>query len=357
MAAIPRATDPALQRVATPCFVVWEAAVMHNLALTAAACGGVQRLMPHVKTHRAPWVVRLLREHGIAAFKAATPAEVEMILESGATDVTWAYPTLEAATIGRVLAACREHPEATVTAMLDSPEGRDLWLRLLPDAPPRLRLRIDLDSGLGRTGLPIDEAAIAFARPLAATGRLVGWHVYDGEVRDDDIEVRRREVAGIAARIAALQRAAAAAGLPTDTIAASSYTFDLWPRDVLSHVTPGTWVYSQARHERVRPEMGWHPAAFVLASVMSTRAGTATLDAGFKGVSTDPPLAERFRWPGRIHSMSEEHSVVEAGDLVPGERVLLLAGHICTTAYLYQQALVKPVKGDWEWRPQLGGRR
>jgi hypothetical protein len=39
--------------------VVFENKVLHNLTRTAEACGGIERLMPHVKTHRAPWVVKL----------------------------------------------------------------------------------------------------------------------------------------------------------------------------------------------------------------------------------------------------------------------------------------------------------
>jgi D-serine deaminase-like pyridoxal phosphate-dependent protein len=49
----------------TPCFVIFEDAVRHNLARTVAACGGAQRLMPHVKTHRAPWLIQLFSDLGV----------------------------------------------------------------------------------------------------------------------------------------------------------------------------------------------------------------------------------------------------------------------------------------------------
>ena len=53
--------------------------------------------MPHVKTHRAPWIVQLSLAQGVTAFKCATTAEVEMVLEAGAKAVTWAYPTVNPA--------------------------------------------------------------------------------------------------------------------------------------------------------------------------------------------------------------------------------------------------------------------
>ena len=58
--------------IETPCFVILEDAVMHNLARTAAAAGGMGRLMPHIKTHRAPWLVEAMTARGVAGFKAAT---------------------------------------------------------------------------------------------------------------------------------------------------------------------------------------------------------------------------------------------------------------------------------------------
>jgi 3-hydroxy-D-aspartate aldolase len=69
------------------------------------------------------------------------------------------------------------------------------------------------------------------------------------------------------------------------------------------------------------------------------------------------PLAERFRWPGRILLMNEEHTVVEAQSLTPGDRVRLMPRHACTTAYLYSRALVQTVGSDWEYRQQLGNNR
>jgi 3-hydroxy-D-aspartate aldolase len=65
-------------------------------------------------------------------------------------------------------------------------------------------------------------------------------------------------------------------------------------------------------------------------------------------------LTERFRWNGRIIMMNEEHVVLESSDLRVGDRIFLLPQHACTTAYMYDTALVKTVSGGWEHRRQLG---
>ena len=57
------------------------------------------------------------------------------------------------------------------------------------------------------------------------------------------------------------------------------------------------------------------------------------LDAGGKVISSDKPLAERFRWDGKIMLMYEEHAVVEVSRLPVSERLLLMPQDACTMAY------------------------
>jgi D-serine deaminase-like pyridoxal phosphate-dependent protein len=342
--------------VATPCWVIFEDRVRHNLSATVKACGGVHRLMPHVKTHRAPWIVEWLLAQGVQAFKCATPAEVELALGAGAKHVIWAYPSANPVAIDRFVKAARSHADAQLTGLLDSDRGLALWKDALDAATPSVRLRVDLDPGMGRTGVAMSEAALRLARAAHHWGRFAGWHVYDGHIHGERA-VRQREVAALAERLATLQSSLRPEGIAGDVIAGGSYTFDLWPREMVRYVSPGSWTYSSAQHDSELAELDWQPAAFVLATVLSTHRGTATLDAGSKAISPDKPVAERFRWDGRIVLMSEEHTVVESADLSVGDRIYLLPRHACTTAYLYDAALVKTIEGRWEYRRQLGSAR
>ncbi|MGJ7499374.1 Rid family hydrolase [Variovorax sp. ZT5P49] len=342
--------------VATPCFVVMEDRVLHNLQITAQACGGVDRLMPHVKTHRAAWLVALLLANGVEAFKASTLAEVEMVLAAGATRVTWAFPTVNPQNIGRLIELATVFPRAELTGLVDSPEGLDTWARLLDGAAPSIRLRVDLDPGMGRTGVPMDQAALELARAVARLGRLAGWHLYDGHIRGEYDE-RKVEVQKLAHALEALQSSLRDDGIEVDVVGACSYTFDLWPRSVMRHVSPGTWVYSNAQHLRELAHHNWVAAGFVLTTVVSTRNGTSTLDAGSKAISPDKPMRQRFQDVGEIVMMNEEHTVIGNDTLETGDRLLLVPEHTCTTAYLYSNALVRSLDGQWEYRDQLGNER
>ena len=351
-AAPPLPNDP----VATPCFVIFEENIRHNLKRTIAACGGVERLMPHVKTHRASWIVEFLLSQGVQAFKCATPAEVEMVLAAGATQVTWAYPTVNAFNIHRFIECARQYPDAVLSGMVDSERGLDVWRSELKDAPDNVRLWVDLDPGLGRTGISMDASALKLARAVHRLGRFAGLHIYDGHINGDRNE-RREKVLALAEKVGVLMNRLNEAKIECAVIAGGSYTFDLWPRQLTQFVSPGSWTYSSAQHDIELTDLEWRPAAFVLATVISVHKNTATLDAGSKAISPDKPMTERFRWDGRILLMNEEHVIVESTDLQVGDRVLLMPQHACTTAYMYDTALVRTVSGGWEQRRQLGSAR
>lgn len=344
--------------VETPCFVVLESVVEFNLNQTACLAGGVERMVPHVKTHRSPWVTRSLVERGVKAFKTATPREVEMVLQAGAPEVIWSYPTTGAAAIARVIQAADAYPHARVTGVVDTKVGLDAWLRLLGTGKhPNVDLRVDIDPGMGRTGVAIGDEAIAFASEVERAGLFAGWHVYDGHIQDLDLAVREERFLSLLGQLKAMFQRAEKAGLRTDIVGGGSYTFPFWAKHSSARVAPGSWVYSNSQHQADQPHRGWKVGAYVLSTVLSERDGTLTLDAGSKAISPDMPMDKRFEGLSRIVSMKEEHTTATAPHLHPGDRVALVPRHTCTTAYLYRRALVLTKAGEWEYRDQLGCER
>ena len=344
--------------VETPCFVILEDAVLHNLRQTAKGAGGIERLMPHIKTHRAPWLIEAMVAEGVRAFKAATPAEVEIAMAAGAQYVVWAYPTVNAMAIARIVHAACAHPEVRIDALVDSPEGLQAWQSEPSLATaPNIRLRLDLDPGLGRTGAAIGPGAHDLALAIQGAGLFGGWHAYDGHIQNPDRRERIRRVSELAGRLRSFLAEARDRGLEGDLIAGGSYSFDLWPSDLVRWVSPGSWTYSSSQHDVDLADAGWRIGGYVLATVLSVRDGTATLDAGSKAISPDIPLADRFRGPGPIRLMKEEHVVITTDRLSVGQRVPLIPRHGCTAAYLYDRALVRLCDGRWEYRPQLGASR
>ena len=124
-------------------------------------------------------------------------------------------------------------------------------------------------------------------------------------------------------------------------IAGGSYSFNIWPADLVARVSPGSFTYSSSEHAADLVDLGWRIAGYVVATVISARDGSVTLDAGAKAISPDKPMTERFSGAGAIRFMNEEHVVVASDRLRVGERVALVPRHACTAAYLYERALVR----------------
>lgn len=335
--------------IETPCLVIDEATALYNLERTLAIAGGAKRLIPHLKTHRAPWVLRMLVGRGVEAFKTATAAEAEMALEAGAAEVLWANPSVNRSAVERVVDAARRHRAANVSALVDSREGLAIWRAALKDEA-HVRLRVDLDGGMGRTGMPMAQPAAELAQSLVGRNLFAGWHLYDGHARGAG------EVGAVTSKLESFLAGTEGRLSQSDIVVGGSYSFEHW-HGARYRVSPGSWIYSSTRHARDLAHLGWRQAAFVLATVMSVREANFTLDAGAKAIGADLALAERFAGPGRILGMSEEHTVVEGAGRVVGERVLLAPGHGCTTAYLYDQAWVRDPGGAWTRRPQMGTKR
>lgn len=343
--------------VSTPCFVILEDAVRHNLDQTATLAGGVDRLVPHIKTHRSPWLLDLQVRAGVTAFKAATLREVRLAADAQAKEVIWAYPTLNAAALSEFVDMARHYPATRFVGLVDSREGVQRWEEAVVTAPTNVGLRVDLDPGMGRTGISMDEKALELAVAVKDLGRWDGWHLYDGHIQDVDLNVRTQRVAQVQQRFAELAQRGVEQGCKDDLVAGGSYSFALWAKHTDARVSPGSWIYSSSQHQAELGDFGWKVGAYVLATVLSQRDGTVTLDAGSKAISPDMPLETRFYVDGRIRGIKEEHSIVETQSLTPGELVALVPRHACTTAYLYRNAWVQTQQGGWEQRPQLGCER
>ena len=79
------------ESIASPALLLYPDRIEQNLQHMIAMAGGVDRLRPHVKTHKLPQVIALKRAAGIHKFKVSTIAEAEMTAAAGGEDILLAY--------------------------------------------------------------------------------------------------------------------------------------------------------------------------------------------------------------------------------------------------------------------------
>ena len=126
------------------------------------------RLRPHAKTHKSVRIGRLQVEAGAAGLTVGTLGEAEVFALAGLRDIFVAYPVwAEGPKAERVRSL---HGTADLRVGVDSAAGAERLGAAVKGMSQRLRVLIEIDPGLHRTGVGDPEAAVAVAR-AAPDGR------------------------------------------------------------------------------------------------------------------------------------------------------------------------------------------
>lgn len=336
--------------IPTPAMLIYRDAVERNIAALCALVGGGRNLLVHAKTHKSPEVARMQLAAGIAGFKTATLAELAMVLEAGAEVAVLAYPLLQQAKIERFAELSAAYQGARVYGVVSRPLHLERLEAVARRRGARLRVLLDVDVGMTRTGVPAGPAAESLYRALHDSEWLLagGLHAYDGHDHEPDPGKRAALAAAHIGELKALRDHIAARGWSQELIVGGgSFSFPYWAREAGMLGSPGTTIYWDARYRALLPDLPFEWAAFVLTEVIDVypEQGRFTTDLGNKAVAADPPLAERAHLPAfpeaRLLTHSEEHGVFETPGDLPALGSLLLAvpGHVCPTTIKYPYSL------------------
>lgn len=322
--------------------------------------GDVSRLRPHVKTHKSSAIAQLQLEAGITKYKCATIAEAEMLGRCGAPDVLVAFP-LVGPRLDAFLQLGATYPKTLFSAMVDS---RPNALQLSDEAVSRgltLDVYIDLDIGMGRTGIAIDSAAEElYILCVSLPGiRVRGLHAYDGHVREPDTSKLWRQCEENYRPLAALLDRLAKRGFPElAVVIGGSPSFPFYARMENVQCSPGTFVLWDHGYATDCPNQGFLPAAVLLCRVISLPTpDTVCVDLGHKAVGAESPIDKRIHFLNapalQPLRQSEEHLVLQAPDGHGHQLGDVLYGipyHVCPTVNLYDAYnVVKDgnVAGSW----------
>ena len=341
----PKLTNP--EHIPSPGLLIDPDRVSRNIDRMISAVGtdGIDRLRPHVKSHKMIEVMRLQMDRGINKFKAATIAELEMVAEAGAKDVLMAYQPV-GPNIKRLAGLIDRFPETSFAAVTDNMASAQAIADQLGDGRNPFRLFIDIDCGMHRTGIAIGKEMNSLRQWIEAQQGVVfsGLHAYDGHLHQPSLETRKKEVGAIKT---ALENYTAANPVP-EVIVSGSPTFALWASATGWQCSPGTTLLWDIGYARSFPELEFEIAACLLTRVISKPGDTSIcIDLGHKAVAAENPLERRVFLQGIADatalSQSEEHLVLktsQSGQLFPGNTILGFPRHICPTVALHAGATV-----------------
>jgi D-serine deaminase-like pyridoxal phosphate-dependent protein len=341
------------EQLLSPGVVLFRELLERNIDQMIAMAGGVERLRPHCKTHKLPEVVRLQLDRGITKQKAATLAEAEMLARAGCRDIILAY-NLVGPNIARAVRFVEAFPDVRFAALADDERMITQLGEALSAAGRSMGLLLDVNPGRDRTGRPADDTALRIYQHIARTKGVepAGFHIYDGQLHQPDLEERRKAVAEAWERIVALRNRLQSADLPVPRlVCGGTPTFPVYcgMDDPAIELSPGTCIFHDASYGEKFPDLNvFTPAALVLTRVVSRpTASRVTFDCGTKAVASDPPMGQRVVLPDLPDAVqvlqNEEHLVVETAQAdrwKPGDWTLAIPRHVCPTTALHRQVFV-----------------
>jgi D-serine deaminase-like pyridoxal phosphate-dependent protein len=339
-----------LENIPSPALLLDVGKVESNLQ-QMISIAGVDRLRPHLKTHKMREVVQLQIRAGIRKFKAATLAELEIAADAGAAEVLLAIQPV-GPNIARLAEVIATYPDTSFFAVIDDLETA----ALLDQKCKGLGLFIDVDCGMHRTGVTFGSSLDLLIQEVRnlSQAHLMGLHVYDGHLHDPDRVSRRASVLEIHQQIQKHRNDS------MTVIVGGSPTFELWAEESGWDCSPGTSLFWDQGYSDSFPELPFEIAAVLLTRVISKPGeNRLCLDLGHKAVAAENPLDQRVLLPelpqAKFLGQSEEHLVVEVEDshrFKPGDPLLAYPRHICPTVALHRSAhLMRDGRSlNEEWR-------
>lgn len=302
-------------------------------------------------------------EAGATGITCCKVSEAEVMAQAGVQDIFIAYPLVGKARLERAMALRRR--VRRLIFGVDSLETAQLLQNAAAACGQTAEVRIEVDTGAGRTGVP-REGALKLAKFVKTMPNLelTGIYTFKGLIfrgrSTSDFEQAAREEGALMARTAKeLQEA----GIPIREISAGSTPTGaaVAKTGKVTEIRPGTYIFNDYMLVQEGHCTLEDIAVRIYATVVSTPCpGYAVLDGGTKTFPTDIPLdAPPYYYPGYaivegnpdldLRRMNEEHGILtsrqgETG-LRVGDVISLIPIHVCTAVNLQNQVYLFE-KGD-----------
>lgn len=304
----------------------------------------------HAKMHKCPVIARKQLEQGAVGICTATVSEAEAMVSGGVTKILVTSPIVTQDKVDRLMdiRAASEH----LGIVVDHEEGARLLNRSAVARNLTLDVYIDLDPGLGRTGIEAGKPALQLARTILndLPGlRLSGLQMYAGhcmhvqgfedrlkkyhDAMKGGLETRERfEKEGIA--------------IPVFS-GGGTGTFDMEAElGLVNELQAGSYPFMDVEYRNIGG-MGtelfesFEPSLFVLVTAISKpQKKLITVDAGFKSFASDTVVPEFRDIEGlKYHWGGDEHGIVllnnPSREVRLADKMMMVTSHCDPTVNLY----------------------
>ena len=346
-------------KLQTPALVVDLDILERNIARMAEhARRNNIALRPHAKTHKSAEIAKRQIAAGALGVCCAKLGEAEALADGGIESVLITSPVVTEGGISRLTALNNRMAE-----LIAACDNIEIATRLNAAASANgktLKIFVDIDPGMGRTGIRPDRAT-PLVEYVAGASHLeyAGLQCYAGQVQHLESPNERRDASLSALReLSGLRDALSTKGLsPKILSGGGTGTFDIDPdARTLTELQAGSYVFMDRQYNDVWTKPGDRPpfetSLFVQTTVISAnRTGLVTTDAGLKSFATDDgvPVIAHGAPPGAAYFFfgDEQGGVIypeEIQKLRWGDQIACVVPHCDPTVNLYDW--YHAVRGD-----------
>lgn len=329
------------------------AKVRNNLGMMASHAKSCNcALRPHIKTHKIPELARLQMDYGACGITCAKVTEAEVMADGGINDIFIAYPLIGEFRIHRAINLAKR---IRLILAVDSMDTAVLLSAAARAAGITLEVRLEVDTGLKRTGIPYDKAVETAKQISQLPGlNLSGIYtfrglLYDGNPTTDNLSAGKQE----GELLAALASQMRSVGINIIDVSGGSTPTGKYVSQVdgVTEIRPGTYIFQDYMQFLENACVIEDCAAFVLATVVSTPSDNyAVIDGGSKTFATDfsvntPPFF--YKGYGCVYNnedlilsrVNEEHGIITSSlgptGLKVGQQLQIIPTHVCSTLNLH----------------------
>ena len=336
------------EELSSPALVVYPERIEHNIQEMLQIAGSADRLWPHVKTHKMSAIVALQKKQGVTKFKCATTSEMLMLAREGVNKILLAHqPSVEKAKT--LLSAQQKFSSTEFSTLCDNSDSLALFEQLSHEHRLQLTLCIDINNGMNRSGIVPEEAFKLYSKIKSSPHlTFAGLHVYDGHIRDHDLNQRIancqdhfKTVEALIARIENEEQQA------VKLITGGSPSFMPHALRQDNYLSPGTTLLWDLGYQKIWAESPFKQAALILTRLISKPAPSIyCFDLGHKALASEMPMprVSIFGFEDAQHiGQSEEHLILKTTspiDCKVGDLFYAVPVHICPTVAKYNAAYV-----------------
>ena len=340
----------------TPCLVIDINALKYNLGVMQQHSIQTNiHIRPHCKTHKCSKLAQMQLEYGAIGISAAKISEAEVLVNQGVSPILVTSPVITPYKISRLTACIEKGMELMV--VVDNEKNIADLNRAAESIQKPINVLVDLDAGIGRTGVSSDTA-VEFGKKISQLKwlKLVGIQCYAGHLQHiASFNARKNQSLKVMEYASDMVKQFRMHGLPCAILTGTgTYDIDIEATEV-TEIQPGSYVVMDVEYSLIGSKehsetfTAFKPAMTLLTTVISNNRGEhVTVDAGTKAIYVDainkPKIISHpgleYDWGG----FGDEHGKVIATQQASlpsnGDVLELIVPHCDPTINLYDKFFI-----------------